>query len=61
MWDVKEPSHFSRSVGHEVCGVFNWNESSFPIAHFHKWGPLLHSFVFMLVRPIALVLKQIFF
>ena len=35
MWDVKEPSHFSRSVGHEVCGVFNWNESCVPFpCHF---------------------------
>ena len=31
------------------------------IGHFHKWRPLLHSFVFMLIRPTALVLKQIFF
>ena len=31
------------------------------IAHFHKWQPLLHSFVFILIRPTALVLKQIFF
>ena len=31
------------------------------IDHFHKWRPLLHSFVFMLIRPTALVLKQIFF
>ena len=30
------------------------------IDHFHKWRPLLHSFVFMLIRPTALVLKQIF-
>jgi len=33
----------------------------FNIDHFHKWRPLLHSFVFMLIRPTALVLKQIFF
>ena len=32
-----------------------------PIDHFHKWRPLLHSFVFMLIIPTALVLKQIFF
>ena len=32
-----------------------------PIDHFHKWRPLLHSFVSMLIRPTALVLKQIFF
>ena len=31
------------------------------IDHFHKWRPLLHSFVFMLITPTALVLKQIFF
>ena len=31
------------------------------IDHFHKWRPLLHSFVLMLIRPTALVLKQIFF
>ena len=31
------------------------------IDHFHKWRPLLRSFVFMLIRPTALVLKQIFF
>ena len=29
--------------------------------HFHKWRPLLHSFVFMLIRPTALILKQKFF
>ena len=26
--------------------------------HFHKWWPLLHSFVFMIIRPTALMLKQ---
>ena len=31
------------------------------IDHFHKWRPLLHSFVFMLIRPTALILKQVFF
>ena len=31
------------------------------IDHFHKWRLLLHSFVLMLIRPTALVLKQIFF
>ena len=31
------------------------------IDHFRKWRPTLHSFVFMLIRPTALVLKQIFF
>ena len=31
------------------------------IDHFHKWRPTLHSFVFMLIRPTALVWKQIFF
>ena len=29
--------------------------------HFHKWRPLLHFFVFMLITPTALILKQIFF
>ena len=29
--------------------------------HFHKWRPTFHSFVFMLIRPTALVLKQILF
>ena len=28
--------------------------------HFHKWLPLLHSFVFMLIRPTTIILKQIF-
>ena len=39
------------------------NEQQLPqaIDHFHKWQPLLHSFVFMLVRPTALILKQKFF
>ena len=32
-----------------------------PIDHFHKWRPLLHSFVLMLIRPTALILKQVFF
>ena len=36
-------------------------ESYHLIDHFHKWRPLLHSFVLMLIRPTALVLKQIFF
>ena len=31
------------------------------IDHFHKWRLPLHSFVCMLIRPTALVLKQIFF
>ena len=31
------------------------------IDHFHKWRPTLPSFVFMLIRPTALVLEQIFF
>ena len=40
-----------------ICGI----EILDIIDHFHKWRPLLHSFVFMLIRPTALVLKQIFF
>ena len=31
------------------------------IDHFHKWRPALHSFVFMLITPTALNLKQTFF
>ena len=31
------------------------------IDHFHKWQPPLHSVAFMLIRPTALILKQIFF
>ena len=31
------------------------------IDHFHKWQPPLHSIAFMLIRPTALILKQIFF
>ena len=30
------------------------------IDHFHKWRPPLHSFVFILIRPTTLILKQIF-
>ena len=29
--------------------------------HFHKWRPLLHFFVFMLIRPTAFILEQILF
>ena len=57
---VKLTKRFWRT-NRAFCETSKRDSTCFAIDHFHKWRPTLHSFVFMLIRPTALVLKQIFF
>ena len=43
------------------CWSNPWTICCCVIDHFHKRRPLLQSLVFMLIRPTALILKQVFF
>ena len=52
---MKNSGRFNGMRIHDLCDAG-------AIDHFHKWRPPeLYSFVFMLIRPTALILKQIFF